>query len=114
MRPEQPQPYTMTGPCLTTGILEYFLTLRKKIRNTYSDENFINAYSEGAAECLPTKQRAKSRVAWETLAVRKKRADVKTASQCNRRNPTYINAKKFKKAQNELTNVKEQICSICS
>ena len=43
-------------------------------------ENFINAHLETAAECIPTKQRAKPRVPWETLAVRKKRADVKTAS----------------------------------
>ena len=34
-------------------------------------ENFINAYLEAAAECIPTKQRAKPRVPWETLAVRK-------------------------------------------
>ena len=35
---------------------------------------------------------------------------MKTVSQCNRRNPTNINAQKLKKAQNELTNVyiKEQ------
>ena len=38
-----------------------------------------------------------------------KRADVKTASKCNWKNPTNINALKFK-AQNELANVylKEQ------
>ena len=43
-------------------------------------ENFVNAHLEAAAECIPTKQRAKSRVPWETLAVRTKRAHVKTAS----------------------------------
>ena len=65
---------------------------------------------EAPAECIPTKQIANPRVPWETLAVRKKRADVKTASQCNRRNPTNINAQKLKKAPNELSNVylKEQ------
>ena len=42
--------------------------------------------------------------------VRKKRADMKTASKCNRRNPTNINAQKLNKAQNELANIylKEQ------
>ena len=49
-------------------------------------ENFINAHLEVAAECIPTKQRAKPRVPWET-AVRKKHADVKTASKCKRKKP---------------------------
>ena len=35
-------------------------------------ENFIYSHMEAAAECLPTKVRAKHRVPWETLAVRKK------------------------------------------
>ena len=67
-------------------------------------ENVLYAHLEAAAECIPTKQREKPRVPWETLAVRKKRADVKTASKCNRRNPTNINA------QIELANIyrKEQ------
>ena len=34
-------------------------------------ENFVNAYLEVVAECIPIKQRAKPRVPWETLAVRK-------------------------------------------
>ena len=56
------------------------------------------------------KQRTKPRVAWETLAVGKKRADVKTASKCNTRNPANINALKLKKTQKELPNIylKEQ------
>ena len=58
-------------------------------------ENFINAHLEAAAECIPTKQRAKPRVPWETLTVRKKHADIKTASLCNRRNLTNINAQKL-------------------
>ena len=72
--------------------------------------NFINAHLEAAAECIPTKQRAITRVPWETLVVRKKHADVKTASKWNRRNPTNINTLKLKKAQNELSNIylKEQ------
>ena len=48
------------------------------------------------------------KVPWETLAVREKHADMKTASKCNRKNPT--NTLKLKKAQNELANIhlKEQ------
>ena len=43
-------------------------------------------------------------------AVREKRADVKTASKCNRKNLTNANALKLKKAQNELASIylKEQ------
>ena len=47
----------------------------------------------------------KSRVPRETLAVREKCADVKTASKCNRKNPTNTNALKLKKAENELANI---------
>ena len=72
------------------------LTLRNKFNAlqeitetpTLNDEyeNYVNTHLEVAAECIPTKQRAKPRVQWKTLAVRKKRADVKTASVCNRKN----------------------------
>ena len=55
-------------------------------------ENFVNVHLEVAAECIPTKQSAKTRVPWEILAVRRKRTGVKTASKCNRKNPTYTNA----------------------
>ena len=34
-------------------------------------ENFVNAHTKAAVECIPTKQRTKPRVSWETLAVRK-------------------------------------------
>ena len=49
-------------------------------------------------------------VPWETLAVREKCADVKTASKRNRKNPTNTNALKLKKAQNEFASIylKEQ------
>ena len=70
-----------------------FDALQKKIEtHTPNDEyeNFINAHLE-AAECIPTKQRTKPRVPWEILAVREKRADVKTTSKCNRKNPTNTN-----------------------
>ena len=95
------------------------LTLRKKfdavqkteIRTPNDEyENFVNAHLEAAAKCIPAKLRTKSRVPWETLAVREKRAHVKTASKCNRKNPTNANALKLKKAQNELASIylKEQ------
>ena len=99
---------------------EYTLTLRNKydalqeISKTHTPndeyENFVNAHLEAAVECKPTKQKAKSRISWETLAVREKRAYVKTASKCNKRNPTNINTLKLKMAQNELANIylKEQ------
>ena len=74
-------------------------------------EDFINAHLEAAAECIPIKQRAKHRVPWETTAIRKKRANVKTASKCNKKNPTNTNTLKLKNAQNELANIyqKEQL-----
>ena len=67
-------------------------------------ENFVNTYREAAAECIATKLRAKHRVPRVTLAVKKKRDDMKIASQCNRRNPTNVNAQKVKKAQSKLNN----------
>ena len=99
---------------------KYTLTLRNKFdalqeiseQPSPNDEyeNFVNAHLEAAAKCIPTKQRAKPRVPWEILAVRKKCADIKTAFKCNRRNPNNINAQILKKAQNELANIyqKEQ------
>ena len=57
-------------------------------------ENFINAHT---ANCIPTKPRTTYRVPWETLAVREKRADVKTASKSYRKNPTNTNALKLKR-----------------
>ena len=99
---------------------KYALTLRSKFdaqqekteTHTPNDEyeNFVNAHLEAVAECIPTKQRAKPKVPWETLAVRKKHADVKAVSKCNRKNPTNTNVLKLKKTQNELTNIylKEQ------
>ena len=60
---------------------KYTLTLRNKYTlqeisetPTPNDEyeNFINAYLKAAAERIPTKQRIKIRIPWETLVVRKK------------------------------------------
>ena len=98
---------------------KYMLTLRNKFDTlqeipetpTVNDEyeNFVNAHLEAAELCIPTKQRAKPRVPWETLVVRKKHEDVKIGSLHNKRIPTNINTQKLK-AQNELTNeyLKEQ------
>ena len=76
----------------------------------YEYENFVNIHLEAAAKYIPTKPRTKSRVPWETLAVREKRAGVKMASKCKRKNPTNTNALKLIKAQNELASIylKEQ------
>ena len=65
---------------------------------------------DAAAECIPTKLRAKYRVPWETLAFKKKCYDVKTAFLRSKRNITNVNAQNFKKAQSELNNahLKEQ------
>ena len=60
-------------------------------------ENFVNAHLETTAKYIPTKSKTKSRVPWETLAVREKRANMKTASKSNRKNPKNTNALKLKK-----------------
>ena len=73
----------MTGPFLTIDIsYKCTITLRNKFDAlqeisetlTLNDEyeNFVNTHMEAAAECIPTKQRAKHRIPWKTLAVRKK------------------------------------------
>ena len=74
---------------------EYDPNIRRKQKHIPNDEyeNFANAHLEAAAECIPTKQRAKPKP-WETLAVRK-----------NRKNTTNTNAMKLEKAQNELDNI---------
>ena len=68
-------------------------------------ENFVKTHREVAVKYIPTKLRTKSRVPWETLEVKEKRADVKTASKCNRKNPRNTNALKLKKAQNVLASI---------
>ena len=89
-----------------------FETLQEKTeKSTPNDEyeNFVNAHLEAAAKCIPTKLKTKYRVPWETLAVRKKGALVKTASKNYRKNPTN-NALKLKTAQYQLAGIyiKEQ------
>ena len=99
---------------------KYVLELRNRFetlqemteKGTPNDEyeNFVNAHLVAAAKCILTKPRTKYRVPWETLAVREKRAHVKTASKSYRKNPTNTNALKLKKAQNKLAGIyiKEQ------
>ena len=95
------------------GLRNKFDALQEKTETrTLNDEyeNFVNSHLEAAVKYIPTKYRTKSRVPWETLAVRGTRADVKTTSKCYRKNPTNTNALKLKKAQNELASIylKEQ------
>ena len=90
-----------------------FETLQEKTeKSTPNDEykNFVNAHLEAAAKCIPTKLKTKYRVPWETLAVREKRALVKTASKNYRKKPTNTNALKLKTAQYQLAGIyiKEQ------
>ena len=86
-----------------------FKTLQEKTeKSTPNDEyeNFVNAHLE-AAKYIPTKLKTKYKAPWETLAVREKRALVKTAS---KKTPTNTNALKLKTAQYQLAGVyiKEQ------
>ena len=91
---------------------KYVLELRNRFetlqenteKSTPNDEyeNFVNAHLEAAAKCIPTKLKTKYRVPWETLAVREKRALVKTASKNYRKNPTNTNALKLKTAKYQL------------
>ena len=90
-----------------------FETLQEKTeKSTPNDEyeNFVNAHLEAAAKYIPTKVKTKYRVPWETLAVREKRALVKTASTNYRKNATKTNALKLKTAQYQLARIyiKEQ------
>ena len=102
---------TFNGNPRATIVLELrnrFETLQEKTeKSTPNDEyeNFVNA-----AKCIPTKLKTKYRVPWETLAVRERRALVKTASKNYRKNPTNTNALKLKTAQYQLAGIyiKEQ------
>ena len=88
---------------------KYTLKLRmmfdklQEISETTTPKNFVDAHLEATAECIPSKQRDKPKVPWETLAVRKKRSEVKSLSLCKWGNPTNIRGQKLKKAQNVLT-----------
>ena len=103
---------------------KYVLELRNRFerlqekteKGTPNDEyeNFVNAHLEAAVKCIPTKPRTKYTIPWETLAVREKRAHVKTATKSYRKNQKNTNALKLKKAQYQLAGIylKEQTESI--
>ena len=84
-----------------------FETLQEKTEKSTNDEyeNFVNAHLEAAAKCIPTKLKTKYRVPWETLAVREKRARVKTASKNYRKNPTN----KYLKTENSTISISRHI-----
>ena len=66
-------------------------TLQERMeKSTPNDEyeNFVHAHIEAAAKCIPTKLKTKYRVPWETLAVREKRALVKTKNGFRRNRST--------------------------
>ena len=77
---------------------KWFETLQEKTEKGTPNveyENFVNAHFNAVAKRIPTKPRNKYRVLWETLAVREKRAHVKTASKSYRKNPTNTNTLKL-------------------
>ena len=91
----------------------------KTEKSTPNDEyeNFVNVHLKAAAKCIPTKLKTKYRVPWETLAVREKRALVKTASKNYRKNPTNTNALKLKTVQYQLAGIYIKViwrCPWCS
>ena len=86
-----------------------FETLQEKTeKSTPNDEyeNFVNAHLEAAAKYIPTKIKTKYRVPWETLAVREKRALVKTASKNYRKKP---NKHKCLKTKNGTISISRHI-----
>ena len=85
-----------------------FETLQEKTeKGTTNDEyeNIVEAQLEAASKCIPTKTRTNYRVPWETVALREKRALVKTASSSYRKNPTNANDGKLEKAQYQIAGI---------
>ena len=66
---------------------------------------------EVAAECIPTTERAKCKIPWESLVVRMNQGNFKKASLPKEGNSTNANALKLKKAKRTVTNIyqKEQL-----
>ena len=102
----------LTGPNNSIYIYIYIYIYTYVQKGTPNDEyeNFVEAHLEAVSKRIPTKTRTKYRVPWETLAVREKRALVKTAFKSYRKNPTNTNARKLEKAQYQLAGIylKEQ------
>ena len=86
-----------------------FETLQEKTeKSTPNDEyeNFVSAHLEAAAKYIPTKLKTKYRVPLKTLAVREKRALVKTASKNYRPPP---NKHKCLKTKNGTISISRRI-----
>ena len=64
------------------------------IRYKYAIGNKFDAQEEKTETHTPNDE---YRVPWKILTVKEKRAGVKTASKCNRKNPTNTNTLKLKK-----------------
>ena len=88
-----------------------FDTLQEIFETLTPNEEYINSHIVAAGECIPTKLRAKHKVTWKTIAVRKKHHNLKTASLCNERRPSNAKSLKLKKPQKVLINTyqKEQM-----
>ena len=92
--------------------------IRDKIRSTSGDTR--NTYCEwriwelrqcplkSGRECIPTKQRAKCRIPWETLVVRNKRTDVKIASVLNIRNSNSYPWKSTARMSNKTVSTSDE------
>ena len=72
-----------------------FQEISETLTSNDEHEDFANAHMEVATECIPTKLRAKHRVLWETLAVKKK-CDVKTAIKGTQLMPMLRNLRRYK------------------
>ena len=108
------QPHVWISWSLTFSVWSKFYCLRAKHLccygyNTLNDEyeNFVTTNVEVAAECIPTKPRAKYKVTWKSIAVRKKWECMKKASLFYKRNYRNTNVQKLKKTQRELEYTKK-------
>ena len=73
----------MIHPACAAELANYILRMRNL-------KNFVTAQIEAAAECIPTKQRAKCKVPCESIAAIKNQYNIKKASLLNKRDLTNI------------------------
>ena len=104
----------MTGTPLVNSYNgnHYTVTTRKKFDTIqeiserhaphYEYENFVTV----AVKIIPTKPRAKCRVPWEAVAIRKTLDNMKKESLLNKRTKKNINARKRQKIQKEIRHTK--------
>ena len=67
----------------TVNIRNKFDTLQKTFKRLIANdefENIVTTDKEAAAECIPTKPRAKCSVLWESIALRVKEDSMKTTN----------------------------------